>query len=270
MFDLPDAKRVLRSELYTRSASSSPEPSSPIDPDVAARFQEQLASLYGVVPTVSYVDDTTADKGNDTTELDPRAHSNGHGDEDEEEQEFDFRLFSTATDTKIILKEEEIGDGGFTIRNRNRSYYFTGIIGDERRAQFASAAISGEDVLRGKDTRYWGLEVPWRVKVLRVGHGGQKTVGNHGLRDAANGNPEEKKKKPGKKRRIILRERMKKKQAREEAKRREKESKEEAEREKRTRRNREKKVKRKAKGKAMKGSNGVMDDANPGVGGDVD
>jgi hypothetical protein len=259
---------VLRSELYTRSASSSPEPSSPIDSDVAARFQEQLASLYGVVPTVSYVADTTVDKGDGDTELDPRAQSTGH--EDEEEQEFDFRLFSTATDTKIILKEEEIGEGDFTIRNRNRSYYFTGAIGDERKAQFASAAISGEDVLKGKDTRYWGLEVPWRVKVLRVVHGGQKTVENHRLRDAANGNPEEKKKKPGKKRRIILRERMKKKQAREEAKKKEKESKEEAEREKRTRRNREKKVKRKAKEKAMKVSNGVVDDANPGVGGDVD
>ncbi|KAM3080880.1 hypothetical protein ACMFMG_004841 [Clarireedia jacksonii] len=268
MFDVPDAKRVRRSEIYTRSASSSPEPSSPIDPDIAARFQEQLASLYGVVPTVSYTVDTTGGNGNDAKELDSGAPSNGH--EEEEEQEFDFRLFSTAADTKIVLKEEKVGDGGFTTRNRNKSYYFTGSIEGERKAQFASAAISGEDVLRGKDTRYWGLEVPWRVKVLRVGHGGQKTVGNHALRDVENGNPEGKKKKPGKKRRIILRERRKKKEAREDAKRREKESKEEAEREKRTRRNREKKVKRKAKEKALKLSDGIVDDAKPGVGGDVD
>lgn len=217
------------------------------------------------MPNVSYAVDTTVYNGKDDTELDPRSQSNGQ--EEEEEQEFDFRLFSTATGNKIVLKEEEIGDGGFTIRNRNKSYYFTGPIEDEKKAQFASVSISGEDVLKGKSTRYWGLEVPWRVKVLRVGHGGQKTVGNHGLGDVANGNPEEKKKKPGKKRRILLRERRRKKEAREEAKKREKDSKEEAEREKRTRRNREKKVKRKAKEKAMKGA--VVDNAELVVGGDL-
>jgi len=152
-------------------------------------------------------------------------------------------------------------------RERDRGFYIAEPATGERKEGFALAAVSGEEVLRLARRRAWGLEVPWRVRAIRVasvaklkadacsnlalrtGHSVQYGQGEVEVEV----DPGEKGKgKPGKKRRIILRERQRKVVQREEAKRKERESKEEAEREKRTRRNREKKVKRKMKEKASK------------------
>ncbi|ESZ93681.1 hypothetical protein SBOR_5921 [Sclerotinia borealis F-4128] len=269
MFDLPDAKRVRRSDLYTRSASSSPEPSSPIDPDAAARFHEQLASLYGAVPPLSCATEIVLkpELGNDALDLSPPEDDQ---DQDQDaEEEFDFRLFSNDKEGKIVIKEEAADQGVFVVKDRNKSYYFTGPIEGKRKEEYAMVTVSGEDVLQGRELRYWGWEVPWRVKILKIGIGGQKTVGNNGL-GVSNGYIGEKKRKPGKKRRIILRERRRKNEAQEEAMTKEKESKEEADRERRARKNREKKVKRKAKEKASKAAPGGNDQTAPGVDGDDD
>jgi hypothetical protein len=120
--------------------------------------------------------------------------------------------------------------------------------------------VSGEDILKARKKRAWGLEVPWRVTVLLQTSPNSKSKPTQisNLTPASNSNVRkgeeaaEKKTKPNKKRRIILRERKKKKDSAEEARRKEREAKEEAEREKKTRRNREKKVKRKLKEKAKK------------------
>jgi hypothetical protein len=126
------------------------------------------------------------------------------------------------------------------------------------RARFHFAAVSGEEVLRGRMRRNWGLEVPWRVRILRgtstSALGLKVEVRGTVTAQSADG-VSERRRKPGKKRRVILRERRRKIEAREEARRKEREGKEEAEREKRTRRNREKKVKRKMKEKALKACN---------------
>jgi hypothetical protein len=117
-------------------------------------------------------------------------------------------------------------------------------------------------VLRGKEVRHWGLEVPWRVKSITVKSSKKLAGSREVLVEVRQDADEASKKKPGKKRRIILREKKREIEKREEQKRKEKENKEEAEREKRTRRNREKKVKKKMKEKALKAGNGV------GTGGD--
>jgi hypothetical protein len=145
-------------------------------------------------------------------------------------------------------------------REREREYYITSKATGEQRRRFEFAALSGEEVLRGREVRHWGLEVPWRVQVITVT---QPTSGKEGrvvsiATEGGEGAGKLAKTKPGKKRRIILREKRRKIEKREEAKKKEKGSREEAEREKRTRRNREKKVKRKMKEKALKATGGVV------------
>jgi hypothetical protein len=186
-------------------------------------------------------------------------------DKGEEEHAFEFRLFSGPSASaprtqKIVLDDEasELGECGFIRRERDRAFYIAAKAEGEARARFQFAALSGEDVLQGMKRRNWGLEVPWRVRILRgtsLSALGQK-VEVRGIVTAQSADgASERRRKPGKKRRVILRERKRKIEAREEAKRKEREGKEEAEREKRTRRNREKKVKRKMKEKALKACN---------------
>lgn len=130
----------------------------------------------------------------------------------------------------------------------------------ERLDEFKNAAITGEEVLRRRELRSWGLEVPWRVMVLKsVG----KAKGNAnlpiGTAITEAESIESKRKRPGKKRRVLLRQRKKKIDELVERKRKETEAKEESEKEKRTRRNREKKVKKKMKEKAKKSAgDGVL------------
>ncbi|CZR60288.1 uncharacterized protein PAC_10184 [Phialocephala subalpina] len=266
MFDVPDAKRVRRSDLTTRSQSASPTPSSP-DPSLEKEFQAQLAALYGPIPS------TSTPLSNVTADQDDEA-------EDAKKQEFEFRLFSSApTNTttadravqKIVLNdsESEEGDGsreGRFLRPRPRSYYFATPASEERRKEYTLAALSGDQILNLSKTRAWGLEVPWRVKVLKVASSTKikpASTSTSSLEPAIRIEAQDedqaqagKKTKPGKKRRIILREKKRKKEAAEEGRKKREEEKEAAEREKRTRRNREKKVKRKLKEKAKKAGAG--------------
>ena len=182
--------------------------------------------------------------------------------DDDADQVFEFRLFSggkgedkvKAEPQKIILEDEEDegGEGGF-VRSRDPRVWIVGRAVGERKAQFETAAINGDEILRRRADRAWGLEVPWRVRVIKVreklktGHKGEKAV--KVLEEVVE---EGKKKKPGKKRRVVLRQRKKKIEEDKERRRKEKELKEATEKEKRTRRNREKKVKRRLKEKAKR------------------
>jgi hypothetical protein len=106
-----------------------------------------------------------------------------------------------------------------------------------------------------KERRNWGLEVPWRVRIITTSSLPAKRSNDEVLVDVNTlREPESRKTKPGKKRRILLREKRRKKESIVARKRAEQERREEAEREKKTRRNREKKVKRKMKEKAKKSS----------------
>jgi len=281
MFDLPASKRcacsptilifplkanegirIRRADLRDRSRSpASLQSSTRSSPDIELQRQAQarFEALYGDcgVPIAS----TNSDRKYDSV-------SNQEGDDgakdEEDQQSFDFRLFSTRTgeerSQKIVLEaeEEDNGDGGFLRRERDKSYYFTTIATGERKAGIESMAVSGEKILQWRNTRARGLEVPWRVKTIRVHISSRpkldarmvKVTGPSEAQETKD--VENKKCKPGKKRRLILREKRRTKEKAEEEMRKRNEGREEAEREKRTRRNREKKVKRKIKEKAKK------------------
>lgn len=117
-------------------------------------------------------------------------------------------------------------------------------------------ALSGEMVQSLAARRAWGLEIPWRVRVIHTGGANNNAVKPKSESIAEDMDVEEgSRKRPGKKRRIILRSRKKAKDELAERRRREFEAKEGADKEKRTRKNREKKVKRRLKEKAKKSLN---------------
>lgn len=256
MLNISARYRIRRSDL---EASSSPPPSEP-DAELAAQYRARLAEIYGATALVS---DLPAPK------VSPGER------EKEEEQEgaqevFEFRLFgndSKATEDadeiveaqKIILRrgDEDGGEGGF-VKTRDPRVFVVERAQGERKADFQNVAVSGKDVLDAARKRAWGLEVPWRVKVIRV-VGKQKLGGEVSdvVIHVEDSTVSAKKKRPGKKRRILLRGRKKAREELAEKMKLDAASREEAEREKRTRRNREKKVKRRLKEKALKSSGGV-------------
>jgi hypothetical protein len=254
---------VRRSDLYTRSCSSSPTPSEP-DPELEAQFRARLTSIYGPLSNSNPASIPVTHNESATVDGDSGAS------EEAAEQEFEFRLFSSTgpgsrndevgTTQKVVLvhEEEDIGDGGFVVRDRNREYYFAEKASGDTQVGFEIMALSGEEVMSRARKRAWGLEVPWRVRVLKVV--GRKRPGDAGeVVRIEDGVADMKRKRPGKKRRVILREQKKSKEKLEEQKKLEREKKDEAEKEKRTRRNREKKVKRKMKEKAKKAGDAVDD-----------
>lgn len=249
-----------RSDLYKRSQSSSPAPSEP-DPELEAQLRERLASLYSASFDPTPVSHTFTSKA----ERPPQKEVEDEEDDDAE-QVFEFRLFSggkgedkvKAEPQKITLEDEEGegGEGGF-VRSRDPRVWIVGRAVGERKVQFETAAISGDEILRRRADRDWGLEIPWRVRVVKIREKlkpGQK--GEKAVKELEEVVEEGKRKKPGKKRRIVLRQRKKKIEEDKERRRKEKELKEETEKEKRTRRNREKKVKRRLKEKAKKAGGG--------------
>lgn len=190
--------------------------------------------------------------------------------DESEEQEYEFRLFSAPvkefTDEaksitqKIVLdaEQEDVnilgetiirGNGAFISGSKDPRVWTTPKAEGERLVQLQFAAVTGENVLRDSARRNWGLEVPWRVKIIK-----QKSVPSPGLSGKLSSiaieDSQKKRKKPGKKRRVVLR--MRVKRIEEEKTRKEKESneKEEAEKERRTKKNREKKLKQKMRAKA--------------------
>lgn len=278
---------VRRSELFTRSSSSSRSPSPP-DPELAEVYHARLASIYGLTTAVAPVvvdgrgrDGREQAEDNGAGERDIRKGQKDNEEGDKEEGIFEFRLFSSLTPQPITLQDEDTSTGVFLPGRDNRIFIVGRAQGEERR-RFQHSAMRGEDVLTRSRSRAWGLEVPWRVAMITEGRrrrgdlegrtrrlgeelvlisGEGKRAGDIGERVIGE-EKGEKRRRPGKKRRIVLR--MRAKSVKEAAERRRVEAaqRDEAEREKRTRRNREKKVKRKMKAKAKKGDDGGEGDGD--------
>ncbi|KAK3937680.1 hypothetical protein QBC46DRAFT_266984 [Diplogelasinospora grovesii] len=283
MFDLPDAKRVRREELF---GSDDDEIVGGVEEEeeeeeLRAKLSARLSGLLSI-PTSAPPLATPTEGG----------AAGGEGDEKNKDEplQFEFKLFSTsAPSTKVILasKEDELlpdADEGAIARERPLSYYIRPELTADERRQFEFAAVSGDDVKRWSGQRAWGLEVPWRVVKIQVPRatyhklekalrqlypsGGESEDGagmggvTDGMEGVIGGKTEtegKKKVRPGKRRRIALRvklaetkrkqEEMKKKQ---EAQEKERMTKEEHLREKKKRLNREKKLKRRQKEKEKK------------------
>ncbi|KAM7209140.1 Fungal protein of unknown function (DUF2011) domain containing protein [Naviculisporaceae sp. PSN 640] len=211
MFEVPDAKRVRREDLFSDGAST--RNSSP-DPEEEAQLQAKLRAQLSNLITVDFGAASVAED----EEVVPEAQ-----DQDDlgAEPEFEFRLFSSAAPQKIVLAPAEGtgkigGDSGGFVEPRPLSYYIRGELSSEQRSQFAAAAVTAADILQGARQRAWGLEVPWRVTKITIGpssssrssqKGGEKQVGGGGGDEAVAG--KKKKGKPGKKARIAARTKQK-------------------------------------------------------------
>ena len=148
---------IRRDKVYSRPSSNAPPD---LDPDLEARYHEQLSKVYSSEPReeISLTDDAQARGapivGNDEGHL--------------EEDGYDFRLFSRPsakpTDSKsrctglqrIVLRSPSPANGepGFVDLRRLDSYYFSRPTTAETLEQYRVAAVTGEEIMRGLDIRW--------------------------------------------------------------------------------------------------------------------
>ncbi|KIW29563.1 uncharacterized protein PV07_05371 [Cladophialophora immunda] len=284
MFEVPDSKRVKRSDLFrdddaspvSRGSTRSISPARPLGSEGESIVKPSYGFEYDfVAPNPSAPKPTLA-----SSQSQPVVTSQ----EEDEDQEFQFRLFTSNpksavqpskpdapfADPKIRLSRTpepaELADSlslekaHFLRPNRPDSYYFTSAVPEETiaslRSQYADVALSTADVVsRAKSTKWPGSALPWRlihVQLLGNGHRlkklAQAAMSTTNTRDTSSQQLKPNSKRPSKKRRILLRRRLALRQELAAQVR----ATEETEREKRTRRNREKKVKRKEREKKKK------------------
>ncbi|PYI05482.1 hypothetical protein BO78DRAFT_462012 [Aspergillus sclerotiicarbonarius CBS 121057] len=304
MFDLPNAKRVRRDELLSRT-STSPSPSPPPESSLS-NAQQRLGELLNIdsllAPTPTY----PSQQDNHTENPD-----------EDEEQEFEFRLFSapaptttkkddaqntanegksteekTAQKLRIRVRSPTPGavgteDGRFVKPFRGWEYYFsapglmsgttTGGDGEEeerlraKRMEFEDVAVSGGQIVGFAGVSWPGCHLPWRVVTLKTQQKGKKGSGDGDATTTCVKDPVERAptslKKPGKKRRIQLRKRV----TTAEAKKKKEEEAKLLEAEKRNRKNRERKIKRRQKAREQKAAAAVAAGGDaPAVEMDVD
>ncbi|KAK7730382.1 hypothetical protein SLS53_009000 [Cytospora paraplurivora] len=279
MFEIPNAKRVRRDELYgshSDAESDNSQNGAEEDVELRAKLNERLSRLLGL--------DLSAPEpiNSHSHAADPDdAQRPGEAEEPQEkqEEEFEFRLFSTsskaAAPTKVVLdasddEDAERAEGAFIVPSRPVTYYLAEAT-PEQREGYQYAAVTADDIVAGAGKRAWGLEKPWRVVKITVSSdrpqkGSSSAATSKLVEDQ--GDEGAKRKRPGKKRRIALRIKTKAEKAQVD----QKMSKEEHLKEKKKRLNREKKLKRRAKEKeqrlAAKGQDGTQ--AGPGAASDTD
>ncbi|KAI0600463.1 hypothetical protein F4775DRAFT_546021 [Biscogniauxia sp. FL1348] len=252
MFEIPDAKRVRREDLY---GSASDEEDSP-DDQLESAVQEKLHARLSGLLNISFAEDESGQ-----TDVPPDPPLDGavgegpeiDGAEETGEEQFVFRLFrdEEPSHTVVLTKDDELvgqgGDGGLVVPKRPRSYYFADDPPPEVAKRFRMAAVSADYLLQDAKRNRWGLEKPWKVTSITIA-----TRKEGHIRDAESQSSERKRKRPGKKRRIILRVREKAMKEREEAEKKQSVDKEQHLKEKKKRLNREKKLKRRAKAREAK------------------
>ncbi|WYZ38883.1 hypothetical protein EsH8_III_000797 [Colletotrichum jinshuiense] len=254
MFELPDAKRVRREDLEASSEDEAAGHGDQQDAELLAKLHARMAGMLDLSSTQTA---PAATKGSAPTTEDPSPEAK---DADDGPEEFEFRLFTTTDPaTKIALVDEDElamqGDGDM-LRKRPMSYYIAEAPTSEEKAEFAFAAVSGEDVLGRAQQRWWGMEMPWRV--TRVTAGAPKKGAKPTQEDGEEAGAAARRRRPGKKKRVALRmkERERKKKSEEQEK--AKMGKEEALKEKKKRLNRLKKLRKRAKAKeGKKGEDGA-------------
>ncbi|KAK0739552.1 hypothetical protein B0T21DRAFT_362844 [Apiosordaria backusii] len=256
MFEVPDAKRVRREDLYSSSDEEEIQEneSSQQNADLLRQKLSSLLAINLAVPPKNEIegDVSMVDADQDPTQPPQETEAN-------QEEEFAFRLFSSAPAQKVVLapKEEDIiaSSEDIPFKERPLSYYIRPPLTPEEQEQIRHSALSGQDVLALSRQRAWGLEVPWRVtRISIVATNTKKPITSNSATKAAEEGDKKKKKRPGKKSRIKLRIKAQKRKE-EESK---KLTKEEHLKEKKKRLNREKKLKRRQKEKAKKAANGTV------------
>ncbi|OTA92633.1 hypothetical protein M434DRAFT_396303 [Hypoxylon sp. CO27-5] len=255
MFEVPDAKRIRREELY----DSSSEEEATNDDHLDSILREKLnAQLSGLLDLDSKVDEgfeaqQTSKLSTGDTNEDPRDEEDV---ENPAEEAFAFRLFRDEEPShKVVLEPrdagEKNGDGAFVVAKRPISYYLAGEPPPEVAEEYRMAAVSADYLLQDAKKRRWGLEKPWRVTTITITT--NKKMGTPGSSViTATETGRSKKKRPGKKRRIILRVQQKVQKEREEAAKQQLIEKEQHLQEKKKRLNKTKKLRRRAKAREKK------------------
>ncbi|KAJ4389206.1 hypothetical protein N0V93_006669 [Gnomoniopsis smithogilvyi] len=266
MFEVPNAKRVRRDELYGSSSEAEEghsQADAEDDAEVRAKLNERLSRLLGLDLGLSLAAQASEQPAEPPQEAGPDEEG-----EEKADAEFEFRLFSTtskaAAPAKVVLdasddEDADLGEGAFTVPERPSSYYFAGEPTPEQLQMYRQSALAGDDIVLGARKRAWGLERPWRI--IRIGGPARslQTPSVKGLNvKVRTATPiveevdQQKRKRPGKKRRIATRIKAKAEKEKREAAERQKMTKEEHLKEKKKRLNREKKLKRRAKEREQK------------------
>ncbi|KAH7058872.1 hypothetical protein B0J12DRAFT_737488 [Macrophomina phaseolina] len=275
---------VRRSDLFSATSSphSSRESSPADDPQLTAFLRARLDEQLGIAIAP------------DAQPAQPPAAAAAAAENDAgEDDELEFRLFaptSTATKPaaaapvrtkstaqtpsaatpapavqKIRLRSPSLDPdrpAGFIAPSRPESYYFAPALSsapEKQRAEYADAAVAGEEVLRRvSETRWPGCRVPWKVTVVDpVSHKSRSALEGHVGVSAGGGGGEgvgekKTKRRKSKKARIALRKKKEQGLLRKVAAERQKVEKEEHERAKRAEKNRKQKLKRREKERAKK------------------
>lgn len=269
MFELPEAKRVRRKDLYDSLSDGSDESDSDgegsHDSQAESALRAKLNAQLGGLLDISFTAEPTkaprqqADEREDQSPPQTPAAAN-HEDERQqpEEEVFAFRLFrdEALTHTVVLTQDDDpaaLGEGGFVIPSRPHSYYIAPAPSEEKASEYRSAAVSAEYVLADAGRRRWGLEKLWRV--IHIGPSPGSACSSNPIPSATQddgGAGKRKRTRLGKKHRILLRVREKAVREREEAAKKMALEKEEHLQEKKKRLNRERKLKRRQKEREKK------------------
>ncbi|KAI1651694.1 uncharacterized protein F4817DRAFT_323317 [Daldinia loculata] len=263
MFDIPDAKRIRREELYDSASDEEALQDDQWDSTLREKLNAQFSGLLDL--SFAADGDTRAQQVPES-QVGNANENPKDGDDVEEPQEeaFTFRLFRDEEPLRRVILEpqnagaEKSGDGAFVVAKRPISYYLAGELSPEAANRFRMAAVSADYLFQDAKRRRWGLEKPWKVTTITITTNNKISAPDSSVGKNATADVEKKKRRPGKKRRIILRTREKAKKEQEEAAKLQTVEKEEHLKDKKKRLNRQKKLKRRAKEREKK--QGVKDD----------
>jgi hypothetical protein len=268
--------RVRREDLNESDVSRDCDSDSEADAQIRAQLEARVARSLGLDledgPTQQQAITPSSHKAAASWKTEDVEMNDGQGAHTGPE-EYDFCLFggAGAAPTKVVLEDDSEPQGeGAILKQRPASFYLAKDLSEEQRQRFKAAAVTGDEVLARSQSRWWSMELPWKVTRIttmtttkkKVGSGQNATAISTSLEST-----EAKRKRPGKKRRIALRmkERAEKDKMKTAAQL--KEEKEEHLKEKKKRLNRLKKLKRREKERekkqaAAKGGQGAADSGN--------
>ncbi|KAI8964006.1 hypothetical protein F5Y11DRAFT_317540 [Daldinia sp. FL1419] len=256
MFEVPDAKRIRREELYGSSSDEEQSQDDQLDSTLRERLNAQFSGLLDLNFAADgeigaqQISEAPAENTDENSR-------NVEDDEGPQEEAFTFRLFRDEEPSrKVILAPQNVsaekgGDGAFVVAKRPTSYYLAEEPSPEIEHRFRMAAVSADYLFQDAKRRRWGLEKPWKVTTITITTS-KETITLNGSVNENTTIGAGKKRRPGKKRRIILRMRERAKKEREEAAKQQLIEKEEHLKDKKKRLNRQKKLKRRAKEKEKK------------------
>ncbi|KAI1462314.1 hypothetical protein F4805DRAFT_410138 [Annulohypoxylon moriforme] len=268
MFDVPDAKRVRREDLYESASDEESIQDDGLNSTLLGKLNAQLSGLLDL--SFEAKDD---DAQNPKTSRKGNANEYPVEDSDDAkksgEEAFMFRLFRNEEPSrKVVLESQDVstekdGEGASIVAKRPTSYYLASEPSPEVANEFRVAAVSADYLLQDAKKRRWGLEKPWKVTTITITTNKKTATLSGSTGYDVTTSIGKQKKRPGKKRRIILRVREKAKREQEESAKKQLVDKEQHLKEKKQRLNKQKKLKRRAKARELKQSTKADGTAEP-------